>query len=137
MAADSFHHQVELSMKHSGKVYDFPDFVDCVRRANSGKVDIKVLGAEDFFSWKDCTSKTKTKSRGDSMPYLRDIVKVIAERGETSLFYATKYEEPCLKVLNFLQAKCIKNFPLPDKIGKFRGLNKTKKNKKLSKRYAF
>jgi len=40
MSADSFHHQVELSLKKSGKVYDFNDFVSCVQDANSGKVTV-------------------------------------------------------------------------------------------------
>jgi len=34
MSADHFHHQVELSMKRVGKVYDFNDFQKCVKDAN-------------------------------------------------------------------------------------------------------
>lgn len=40
MAADSFHHQVELSMKKKAKVYDFNDFKCAVQEANSSKVEV-------------------------------------------------------------------------------------------------
>ena len=134
MAADSFHHQVELAMKHSGKVYDFQDFVKCVQQANSGKVDTKELSVGDLFAWKGCTSKQKLKRRGDNIPYLTDVVKVTAKRGSTSLLYSTKYEESSSKVLNFLQAKCIKNyFPMFEKIDKVRGFNKAKKKEIVEK----
>ena len=130
MAADSFHHQVELAMKHSGKVYDFQDFVKCVQQANSGKVDTKELSVGDLFAWKDCTSKQKLKRRGDNIPYLTDVVKVTAKRGNTSLLYSTKYEESSSKVLNFLQAKCIKNyFPMFEKLTKYEDSIKQKKKK--------
>lgn len=40
MSADSFHHQVELSMKKMGKIYDFFDFEKCIRNSNTGRVDV-------------------------------------------------------------------------------------------------
>nr|CAI5839646.1 unnamed protein product [Callosobruchus analis] len=40
MAADSFHHQVELSLKRKKKVCDFDDFCEVVERANSARVDV-------------------------------------------------------------------------------------------------
>ncbi|KAK9686148.1 hypothetical protein QE152_g37411 [Popillia japonica] len=33
MAADSFHHQVERSLKKMGKIYDFEDFTEAVKHA--------------------------------------------------------------------------------------------------------
>lgn len=39
MAADSFHHRVELSLKRKGKVYDFVDFVDAVRKSSHNNTD--------------------------------------------------------------------------------------------------
>ncbi|KAK9883704.1 hypothetical protein WA026_001891 [Henosepilachna vigintioctopunctata] len=61
------------------------------------------------------------------MPYLKDIVKLTAERGKTSLMYSTNYDQPASEELNFLQAKCVKKFPMPDRINKVRGFNKAKK----------
>ncbi|KAG8305101.1 hypothetical protein J6590_077254, partial [Homalodisca vitripennis] len=132
MAADSFHHQVELAMKHSGKVYDFQDFVKCVEKANVGKVDIKELGESDLYKWKDCSSKQKLKCR-ENVPYLKDVVKVTADRGKTTLLYSTKYEESPSKELNFIQSKYIKKFPMPEKINKVWGFNKTKKKDIIEK----
>ncbi|VEN39228.1 unnamed protein product [Callosobruchus maculatus] len=37
MAADAFHHQVELALKRKKKVYDFDDFCEVVQQANSAK----------------------------------------------------------------------------------------------------
>ncbi|KAK9892655.1 hypothetical protein WA026_021508 [Henosepilachna vigintioctopunctata] len=114
-------------MKHSGKVCDFQDFINCVKKANAGKVDVKEISGDDLFAWKDFTSKQKLKTRSDSMPYLKDIVKLTAERGKTSLMYSTNYDQPASEELNFLQAKCVKKFPMPDRINKVRGFNKAKK----------
>lgn len=50
MSADSFHHQVELSMKRKGKLYDFNDFKAAVQKANSGNVDVNVMKIDDFSS---------------------------------------------------------------------------------------
>jgi len=41
MSADSFHHQVELSLKHQKKTYDFEDFANAVRAVNKGNVQFK------------------------------------------------------------------------------------------------
>lgn len=43
MSADSFHHQVELSMKHMGKIYDFHGYEKSIKNSNKGHVDVKVL----------------------------------------------------------------------------------------------
>ncbi|KAG8276421.1 hypothetical protein J6590_105156 [Homalodisca vitripennis] len=107
-------------MKHSGKVYDFQDFVKCVEKANLGKVDIKELGESDFLSV-------------EKMYHIKDVVKVTADRGKTTLLYSTKYEEFPSKELNFIQSKYIKKFPMPEKINKVRGFNKTKKKNIVEK----
>jgi len=38
MPADSFHHQVELSMKHMGKIYDFYDYEKSIKNSHKGHV---------------------------------------------------------------------------------------------------
>lgn len=38
MSTDSFHHQVELLIKRSGKLYDFSDYVKAVSKANDKHV---------------------------------------------------------------------------------------------------
>lgn len=100
MAADSFHHQMEMSLKRSGKFYDFHDFEQSVMMANSGKVNTKTLGYGDLFNWVDFTSYHKLKNMGDARPYLNNIVKVKVE----TVKYSTKYEEAAETEFNFLQA---------------------------------
>ena len=62
-SADSFHHGVELKMKKrkGGNVYDFPEFVDVVKKSNSGKVDVIVLDNEKVRAYKGGQSQVKLK----------------------------------------------------------------------------
>ncbi|KAG5888259.1 hypothetical protein JTB14_009058 [Gonioctena quinquepunctata] len=55
MSADSFHHQVEMSLKRYGKVYDFVDFKNAVQNANSSRVVLEMT-LEFFFEWQDLSS---------------------------------------------------------------------------------
>jgi hypothetical protein len=50
MSADSFHHQVQMSLNKTKKIYDFTDFKDCMQRAISSKVTVKnmVLTVHDL-----------------------------------------------------------------------------------------
>jgi len=72
MAADSFHHQVEKSLREKAKVYDFDDYVSCVQSSNSSKVFTKSMQVQDFC---DCTdfSSTYKLNRTTPRPYLSDM----------------------------------------------------------------
>jgi hypothetical protein len=50
MSADSFHHQVQMSLNKTKKIYDLTDFKDCMQRAISSKVTVKnmVLTVHDL-----------------------------------------------------------------------------------------
>lgn len=52
MSAGYFHHQVELAMKKMGKLYDYSDFEQCIKSANKGFVNAKVMRVEEFFDYK-------------------------------------------------------------------------------------
>lgn len=71
MTADTFQHQVELSLKRQWKTYDFPDIVDAVAHADKGVEDIKNMGFQDFFTWKSYVSQQKLKQQ-PSRIYLKD-----------------------------------------------------------------
>ena len=86
MSADSFHHQVELSLNRRVNVYDFSDYIACVEAANSGRVHVKVMQASDFSRWKDYSSQSKI-SRCQPRPYLADVVYIKAVRGRNTLAY--------------------------------------------------
>lgn len=49
MSADSFHHQVELSLKRKKKVFDFEDFVGAVQNSNSGRVNVVQMNLFFYF----------------------------------------------------------------------------------------
>nr|CAH7755022.1 unnamed protein product [Callosobruchus chinensis] len=102
MSADSFHHQVEMSLKKKKKVYDFLDFEKSVSCANSGKVVVKSMTFSEFYHWKDHSSKA-VLSRSKPKVYLSDVVEVTAKRGSLCLEYKTDFVESDLKTLNFLK----------------------------------
>ncbi|KAG8326235.1 hypothetical protein J6590_047603 [Homalodisca vitripennis] len=71
MSADSFHHNVEQALKKMGKVYDFVSAIKSARK----NVEVKVMGAMDFYKWKDFTSKHKLNNDPERT-YMCDIVQV-------------------------------------------------------------
>lgn len=62
MSADTFHHQVEESMKKAENIYDFTDFENAVREADP-RVVIKSMTSADFFDWQDYKSQQKLKTK--------------------------------------------------------------------------
>lgn len=130
MSADSVHHQVELAMKHQGKVYDFNDFVNACKA--KGKHEVFEMNPQDFFMWKDGASKDKLKVEGRVK--LREIVHVKAKRGSYILEYKTTYNpEEEYKKLDFLQKKLMKKKAsiIPQCLDKPCGFDITKRDKLL------
>ncbi|KAG5870477.1 hypothetical protein JTB14_006397 [Gonioctena quinquepunctata] len=103
MSADSFHHQVELSMKKSGNIYDFNDFHEAVQRANSGKVDVISMTPSHFSDWKDFSSQYKLK-KTKPRAYLNNMVMASFTRGEHTFVYYNDFDGVDHK-LSFLQAQ--------------------------------
>lgn len=126
MSADSFHHQVELSMKKMVKIYDFRDFKNAVESANSGKVHVHEMKINDFFTFNDCAASRKismTKPR----PYLNDMVQVKFTKGEYTINYKTSFEGESIN-LDFIKAGFLKNgFPLPTHKEEARGITSKRK----------
>lgn len=107
MSADSFHHQVELSLKKAKKVYDFHDFVEAVQTSNSKRVTVKEMAVADFFDWKDYSSQAKLK-KIEPRVYLSQVVKVMVQRGSDTLKVETD-DTGELKQIDFLQVRAIKS----------------------------
>lgn len=107
MSADSFHHQVELSLKRQGKTYDFEDFVEAVSQSNNKHVQVVPMAVSDFYMWQDFTSQPKLQ-KAVKRVYLKDIVHLKAERNYYSLFYKTHYNEESFGELNFLKNSAMK-----------------------------
>ncbi|CAG9773557.1 unnamed protein product [Ceutorhynchus assimilis] len=108
MSADSFHHQVEKSLKQMKKVYDFGDYKDAVQKANSSKVKLIEMKINNFFNWEDKSYQYKL-SKINPRPYLSDMVQVNFENGKQSLSYKCKFDQQEATILNFLVAKHQKN----------------------------
>ncbi|KAG5877194.1 hypothetical protein JTB14_024199 [Gonioctena quinquepunctata] len=106
MSADSFHHQVELSLKNKGKVYEFDDFVEAVQKARKTNTEVKVMSHQDFFNWKDLKSEEKLKKQ-EKRIYLSDIVQIKATRGHFFLQSKSSLTGE-FEILDFLYKKAVK-----------------------------
>lgn len=128
MSADSFHHQVELSMKHMGKIYDFYDYEKSIKNSNKGHVDVKVLDGKDFFDWKSECSIFKLNKQ-INRPMLNSIVHIRAERGLKYLLYSCTYDVYApYRMLDFLKPSYLKKeFQKPQQKKELRGIHPEKK----------
>ncbi|KAG5879796.1 hypothetical protein JTB14_027204 [Gonioctena quinquepunctata] len=113
MSADSFHHQVELSLSRHGKVYDLSDFENAVGATCSEKTVVKSMQHEYFAVWPSCVSNYKL-NKFVTRPYLNDLVYIKAERGKDTLLYRLCYDEYCpLQELNFMTKKGVEKAKSP------------------------
>lgn len=101
MSCDHFHHQVELSMKRKGKIYDFSDFVDTVSSANSGKVTVKEMEVTHFVDICDFTSLRRLQTSTPRV-YMKNIVQVMFKRENLNMFYKTDFDGEFIE-LRFLK----------------------------------
>lgn len=130
MSADSFHHQVEMALKAKKKVYDFPDFRDCIATANSGRVLVKEMIIEDFSLWSDHASQTALK-KINPRPYLSEMTEVKVVRGSRKLMYKKEFEGDYTEI-DFLKKKFAKGIiPKPPSVQNYRGITSQKKDKLL------
>lgn len=111
MSADSFHHQVEESLKRQKKTYDFADFANAVQSSNKGKVQIKSMQVNDFQLWKNLSSASKIKNQNPKF-YIAKITEVMVKRNEFQIYYKNKSDEEW-KQLDFLLKKYIGELPTP------------------------
>lgn len=130
MAADSFHHNVEMQFKKMKNVFDFKDYSICVQKARK-KVSVKEMMCSDFYNWADWTSKSKLSSMQDR-PYMRDIVHVRFTRGKKTLEYAKTFGGEMKEVDFFMTSKAWKNYKSSPK-QQDRGVEKSKKEDILKK----
>lgn len=123
MSADSFHHQVEKSLKQKKKVMDFEDYVNCVKQSNNSRVEVKILNFTNFYDAKDHSSRFKL-GKTVPKPYLNNFYEVQFRRGHKTLFYKTDFKGPFIE-LNFLTHSVHKSgVPKPTIRKNPRGINK-------------
>lgn len=128
MSADSFHHQVEESMKNMKNIYDFSDFETAVREANS-RVVVKSMSPSDFSDWRDYSSAQKLRNVNTNRPLLNKIKHFRAKRGSKVLQYRLDYSMvDNMEEIDFLQVK-IKRSGIPKPLSRIthRGISNCKK----------
>lgn len=132
MSADSFHHQVEKSLKQKKKVLDFDDYKNCVQTSNNGRTTCIEMSVNDFLDVKDVSSRFKL-NKTVPKPYLSNFCEVDFVRGRNKLYYKTKFNNVSTE-LCFLTTKALKDgVPRPTTRGNPRGINKTRKQNLLQK----
>lgn len=107
MSCDQFHHQVELSMKKKGRIYDFTDFEEAVGSANNGKVILKSLQPQDFIDYTNNISDRRIQNANPRV-YLKNISQIRFIRSSFDLHYKNDFAEN-YKTMKFLNDKFLKN----------------------------
>lgn len=79
MSADSFHHQVEISMKNR-------------ENANDGRIYFKEMNFFNFAEWPDSSSLTKINNC-QPRPYVKDFTKLMFVRGKKVMCYANDFDD--------------------------------------------
>lgn len=131
MAADEFHHQVELAMKKKKHVYDFEDFHQAVTSTRQN-INVKVMNVEDFYQFEDCSSSYKLQN-SSPRAYLGDMCEVTFFRGNHVLRYKTIFDGPEY-TLDFLRVKNIKSgLPSPKQNTEYRGITQERKSSIIQK----
>lgn len=132
MSADSFHHQVEKSLKQKGKVLDFEDYKNCIQSSNSGKNICIEMRYNDFLNVKDFSSRFKL-NKTQPRAYLSNFCEVTFVRGCRTLFYKTNFESAPIE-LDFLTNKALKEgVPEPEKKESPRGISVIRKQNLIKK----
>lgn len=132
MSADSFHHQVEKSLKQKGKVLDFDDYKNCIQSSNGDRNVCVELNFYDFLNVKDFSSRFKL-NKTQPKPYLSNICEVTFLRGCRKLLYKTNFESASVE-LDFLTSKALKEgVPEPEKRAFPRGISVIRKHNLIQK----
>lgn len=132
MAADEFHHQVELSMKRKKHIYDFEDFHQAVSNTRTNII-VKEMNMGDFCQFEDCSSTYKLQN-SSPRAYLNDMCEVTFFRGTHVISYKTAFHSEETHSLDFLRLKNIKSgIPPPKPNNKFRGITQERKSAIIQK----
>lgn len=126
MAANEFHHQVELAMKRKKHLYDFEDFREAVLSTRTN-INVKVMKLEDFCQFEDCFSSYKLQ-HSSPRAYLSQMCEVTFRRGTHIISYKTDFTSEDEYSLGFLRLKNIKSGIPPPKVNmKWRGITHERK----------
>ena len=122
MSADSFHARTEKEMKRRVNVYDFDDFVECIKTAGA---DVIVPSYGDFRCFVGEDSKAKLAKPG--RPKLADVSVAQFRRGSRMVHYKVDHTDPEFREFDYLLSKHKLN-TLPAGRTKPRGISEDKKS---------
>jgi len=111
MAADSFHAQVERSMRRVKNHYNMDDIADTIERSGGGPKVIQ-MGASDFRLWENGLSKKKIR------PKLASIRAAKFTRGMSKLQFKQSHSEDSWQTYEFLREDLV----IPKNCDKERGI---------------
>ena len=97
MSADSFHHMVESEAKKLGRLYDFNDFVQCVKQVGIA-IQMKLT---DFRQWENQFSKGKASK--ENRPLLDSVNVAQFRKGSPCLFFKKSHTEDVFSYADFLK----------------------------------
>lgn len=121
MSADSFHHQVEKELKNAKKVYNYDDFVACVKRANAhNPPQVVDMNYSDFFKH-GMTVSNYQLNKITPRPYIAEMKKIRFERGSFDFHFAYELDSD-YKSINLFNKKQLQEL----KSNKFDILSKMK-----------
>ncbi|KAK2702927.1 hypothetical protein QYM36_018494 [Artemia franciscana] len=119
-SVDGVHGNIETKMRKKGKVYDFPDFVECV---STSRKDVTALELCEFRQW---VTQKRAMNKKCVLPKLLSIVEAKFEKGSRLLYYRTDFDKD-MESCDFLQPKFdSKRLPEVNRVP--RGILKEKKD---------
>ena len=81
MSADSFHALAEKKFRKAGNLYDFCDYISCLRSAGNAME----MAQGDFYDFKSRLSQSKISC--DTRPLLADVYIVHFRRDDTAMYF--------------------------------------------------
>lgn len=128
MTADGVHGNIEQALKSKGDIYDYKDLLEIIKQARR---KLRVIEVEDFHKWPK--KKRQPRRRNDDLQdfKLKNIVEVKFQRGSRKMMFKNRFNDE-YKEIDFLLAK-FNEEQIPEEEPAPRGIDKTKKNKIMSK----
>lgn len=112
MSADSFHASVERSLKKADKVYNFEDFVNCVKTARTSTPIVHDMKHTDFFV-PSCVANINIINKQRPRPMIGSFQHISAVRGSYELEFSPEIKPTVPQKMALFSIKQIQEFQKP------------------------
>ena len=99
MSADSFHHRVEKQSKIMKNLYDYDDYVECIRRVGNAIL----MEPADFRDWSKDISYGKVSK--ETRTILQSVSVIQFRKGDPCMYFKNNFEEKEFSKTDFLKKK--------------------------------